>query len=209
MNTKKTIFGLFVAIGASVLFTTAAYAQESKNIVEIAQETEDLSTLVTAVSTAGLVEALSDEDAELTVFAPTNDAFAALPEGTLDDLLKEENRDQLTDILTYHVVDSKVMSGDLKDGQVVTALNGDELTVTIEGDKVMINDAEVVTADVEASNGVVHIIDAVLIPEGEVQGAHSTADTGIVSTANSIALIVLALIGVAGIGLVAYEYRGK
>ena len=134
-----------------------------KNIVETAVETPSLSTLVAAVQAGELVEALSDEMAELTVFAPTNDAFAAIQE-TVDTLLLPENKEDLQNVLQYHVVSGKVMSTDLSDGMEVTALNGDTLVISIVDGVVMINDAQVVIADVETSNGVVHVIDAVLVP---------------------------------------------
>ncbi len=147
----------------------AAEEQETADIVALASETESLSTLVTAVEAAGLVETLQG-DGPFTVFAPTNDAFAALPAGTLDTLLLPENKDQLAGILTYHVVAGKVMSSDLSDGQVVTTVQGGTLTVDITDDGVYLVDAKqnrvmVTTADVEASNGVVHIINGVLLPQ--------------------------------------------
>lgn len=132
-------------------------------IVDLAIETSDLSTLVDAVVAAELVDALADETVEYTVFAPTNDAFAAIQE-TVDKLLLPENQADLQNVLLYHVVDSAVLSGDLTDGQTVTTLSGETLTVTIQDGSVLINDAQVITADVEASNGVVHIIDTVLVP---------------------------------------------
>ena len=137
--------------------------EESMNIVETAIATESLSTLVAAVQAAELVEALSDESAELTVFAPTNDAFAAIQE-TVDTLLLPENQEALQDVLLFHVVEGRVMSTDLSDGMQVTALNGDTLVITIEEGRVFINGAEVVIADVVTSNGVVHVIDTVLVP---------------------------------------------
>lgn len=139
--------------------------EEAPNtVVDIAVGSPDHTTLVAAVSAAGLVETLSG-DGPFTVFAPTNSAFAALPEGTVDNLLKPEMKDQLTGVLTYHVVAGNVMSGDLSDGQVVTTLNGQELTVSIKDGKVMINGATVVAADLAGSNGVVHVIDSVLLPK--------------------------------------------
>jgi uncharacterized surface protein with fasciclin (FAS1) repeats len=136
-----------------------------QTIVELAQATPDLSTLVDAVVAADLAATLSGEG-PFTVFAPTNAAFAALPEGTLEDLLRPENKDQLTSILTFHVVAGSAMSGDLADGQKITTVQGDELTVAIsESGEVTINGAKVVTADIQASNGVVHVIDAVLLPQ--------------------------------------------
>lgn len=145
--------------------TEAAPAADAagEDIVALAQGNEDLSTLVQAVTAAELVETLQGEG-PYTVFAPTNDAFAALPDGTLDDLLLPENQDQLTEILTYHVVPQEAMAADLQDGQTLTTVQGDELQVSVDGDTVMINDATVTTADVDASNGVVHVIDGVLTP---------------------------------------------
>jgi uncharacterized surface protein with fasciclin (FAS1) repeats len=143
------------------------------SIAETAQATESLSTLVTAVSAAGLVETLNEEG-PFTVFAPTNAAFEALPEGTVPALL--DDTDQLTAVLTYHVVSGEVMSGALVDliGESggtaeVETLNGASLSAEIDGGNVVItdnqgNEATVVMADVEASNGVVHVIDAVLLP---------------------------------------------
>lgn len=103
-------------------------------------------------------------DGPFTVFAPTDEAFAALPEGTVDTLLMPENKDQLTSILTYHVVPGKVMSGDLSDGMTAETVQGSEVTIGTEGG-VTVNDANVVTADIEASNGVIHVIDGVIMPE--------------------------------------------
>jgi len=117
--------------------------------------------LETAVVAAGLVETLSGEG-PFTVFAPTDDAFAALPEGTLDAVLADI--DVLTAILTYHVVGGTALSTDLSDGMMVTTLNGADVTVTINADGVFINDAQVIVADLIADNGVVHVIDAVLLP---------------------------------------------
>lgn len=141
----------------------------SSNIVELAVATPDLSTLVAAVQAASLVDTLSGTG-PFTVFAPTNAAFAALPAGTLDTLLLPENKATLASILTYHVVAGKVMSSDLSNGQVVKTVNGASLTVEIADGKVMLVDAKggkamVATADIEASNGVVHVIDAVVLPQ--------------------------------------------
>ncbi len=133
------------------------------DVVDLAMETSNLSTLVAAVKAADLVSTLKGEG-PFTVFAPTNAAFDALPDGTLDNLLKPENKQQLADILTYHVVAGKVMSTDLSDGMSATTVNGADITVSIQDGTVKINDATVTTADVEASNGVVHIIDTVIMP---------------------------------------------
>ncbi|WKV14095.1 fasciclin domain-containing protein [Marivirga harenae] len=136
--------------------------ESTKDIVALAMETESLSTLVAAVKAGGLVETLQG-DGPFTVFAPTNEAFAALPEGTLDDLLKPENKEKLASILTYHVVAGKVMSTDLSDGMKAKTVNGAQVTITT-ADGAKVNGANVVSADVAASNGVVHVIDAVIMP---------------------------------------------
>jgi len=136
----------------------------SNTVVDIAIGSPDHTTLVTAVSTAGLVETLSGTG-PFTVFAPTNAAFDALPAGTVETLLKPESKELLTGILTYHVVAGNVMAADLSDGQVVTTLNGQELIVSIKDGKVMINGANVIAADLAGTNGVVHVIDAILMPK--------------------------------------------
>ena len=136
---------------------------DAGNIVDVAADTPDLSTLVEAVTAADLAETLQGEG-PFTVFAPTNEAFDALPEGELDRLLKPANQEELANILKYHVVEGEVMSSDLTNGQKAKTLEGGSLTVTINGQTVKINDATVATADVPASNGVVHVIDQVLLP---------------------------------------------
>ena len=150
------------AIAAVGLGGAAASAQQA-DIVDTAVAAGDFTTLVAAVEAAGLVDALKGEG-PFTVFAPTDAAFAALPEGTVETLLMPENRDQLVEILTYHVVPAKVMSGDIA-GKTATAqtLSGGELAIDAT-DGVSVNDAEVVTADIAASNGVIHVIDAVILP---------------------------------------------
>jgi len=170
MKTLKIALVAFAAVvlAAFVPYTTSSEVIEHnhKDIVELASETDILSTLVAAVSAAGLVETLQG-DGPFTVFAPTNEAFAALPDGTLESLLLEENRDQLIAILTYHVVPGKVMSTDLSNGMTAGTVEGSDITVTIDGYGVSINDASVVQADVEASNGVVHVIDSVILPPAD------------------------------------------
>lgn len=139
-------------------------AMGSEDIVAVAQGTDDLSTLVDAVTAADLVPTLQGEG-PFTVFAPTNEAFAALPPAELERLLKPANKDELANILTYHVVAGDVKAADLSDGQMVETVQGEKLEVSISDDgTVMIGDATVVTPDVEASNGTVHVIDAVLVP---------------------------------------------
>ena len=140
-----------------------APAPSGNTIVDIAVATPDLSVLVTALKAGDLVGTLSG-NGPFTVFAPTNEAFAALPAGALANLLKPENKAQLVNVLTYHVVAGAVRAEDLKDGEKVKTVEGEELTVRIDGKDVFINSAKVVRADVNASNGVVHIIDSVLLP---------------------------------------------
>ena len=155
-QTMKQFFSLL----GSVLVGGMAFAQ-TNTVVDIVVNSENHNTLETAVIAAGLVETLSG-DGPFTVFAPTDDAFAALPDGTLDAVLADN--DMLTAILTYHVVGSTALSTDLMDGMAVTTLNGEDVTVTINMDGVFINDAQVTVADLTADNGVVHVIDAVLLP---------------------------------------------
>jgi uncharacterized surface protein with fasciclin (FAS1) repeats len=135
---------------------------EPGTIVDVAVANGSFNTLVAAVTAADLAGALTAEG-PLTVFAPTDDAFAALPEGLVDCLLLEENVDALTSILTYHVVDGQVMSTDLTDGPVPT-LQGEEVTVDLTEGVVLNDTVNVVIADVPASNGVIHAIDGVLVP---------------------------------------------
>lgn len=135
-----------------------------KDIVDLAASTDFLSTLVAAVKAGDLVDVLKG-DGPFTVFAPTNEAFAKLPAGTVEDLLKPENKAKLVAILTYHVVPGKVMSTDLKDGQKAKTVQGQEITVSLKDGKAMINNATVTTADIEATNGIVHVIDTVILPK--------------------------------------------
>ncbi|MCP2044403.1 fasciclin domain-containing protein [Pontibacter sp. HSC-36F09] len=143
--------------------TDDATTAGSQDIVALASETPSLSTLVQALQAADLVGALQGAG-PYTVFAPTNEAFAALPAGTLENLLKPENKQQLVDILTYHVVEGNVKSTDLSNNMSAKTLNSAELKVMLNGSSVKINDANVTMADVEASNGVVHVIDKVMLP---------------------------------------------
>ncbi|MBB1513682.1 fasciclin domain-containing protein [Tessaracoccus sp. MC1679] len=135
--------------------------EEAGTIVDVAAGNPDFETLVAAVTAADLVETLSG-DGPFTVFAPTDDAFDALPEGLLDALLLPENKDALTSILTYHVVSGEVMAADVTAGDVAT-VEGSTIAITTDGG-VMVNDANVVTTDVDASNGVIHVIDKVIVP---------------------------------------------
>jgi uncharacterized surface protein with fasciclin (FAS1) repeats len=151
---------LMLTLAATTALAAPAFAQDM-NIVETAVEAGSFTTLVAAVEAAGLAETLSGEG-PFTVFAPTDEAFAALPEGTVEALL--EDIPALTAILTYHVVPGAVMSGDLSDDMMATTVNGADITVSIDMGTVMINDATVTTADIETSNGVIHVIDSVILP---------------------------------------------
>lgn len=136
-------------------------AQEPGTIVDVASGSDSFDTLVQAVQAAGLADTLSGEG-PYTVFAPTDEAFDNLPDGALDALLEPENRDLLTEILTYHVVPDEVTSDELETG-VVDTLNGG-LAVRVDPDQVIVNDASVINPDIDASNGVIHAINRVLIP---------------------------------------------
>jgi uncharacterized surface protein with fasciclin (FAS1) repeats len=147
---------------------TEAPAEEMADmadIVDTAVAAGSFTTLAAALDAAGLVETLKGEG-PFTVFAPTDEAFAALPAGTVDALLADPTGD-LTQILLYHVVPGKVMSTDLSDGMTATTVQGSDITITIADGAVKINDATVVTADIETSNGVIHVIDAVILPPAE------------------------------------------
>ncbi|MEN9231835.1 MAG: fasciclin domain-containing protein [Thermostichus sp. DG02_5_bins_236] len=143
---------------------TAEAPAAAGTIVDVAVEAGSFTTLTQALEAAGLVETLSGEG-PFTVFAPTDEAFAALPEGTLEELLLPENREQLIQILTYHVVPGEALSTSLEAGEVVT-VEGSPVEISL-ADGVMVNDANVVTADIEASNGVIHVIDKVILPPQE------------------------------------------
>jgi uncharacterized surface protein with fasciclin (FAS1) repeats len=180
---KKTIAAAFAisllsgvaAFAAADKMVGGAAMYPSKTIVENASQSKDHTTLVAAVKAGGLVDTLNGKG-PFTVFAPTNEAFAALPKGTVDDLLKPENKAKLDKILTYHVVpgklDSTALMNDVKKGggkATLKTVEGDNLTVTDKGGKLMVVDtaghtADIAIADVDQSNGMVHVIDKVLMP---------------------------------------------
>jgi uncharacterized surface protein with fasciclin (FAS1) repeats len=135
---------------------------KAADIVDTAIEAGSFTTLVAAVEAAGLVDTLKGEG-PFTVFAPTDAAFAALPGGTVEDLLKPENKEKLVAVLTYHVVPGKVMSTDLSDDMMAKTVQGAEIKVDLDNG-VMINEAKVETADIAADNGVIHVIDKVILP---------------------------------------------
>ena len=145
--------------------TTAAKAQVTgqPDIVTVAATAGDFNTLVTALKAAGLVETLRG-DGPFTVFAPTDEAFAKLPAGTLDNLLLPENEERLVSILTYHVVPGKVLAAEVVGLSSASTVEGSALSISTNDDGVRVNDANVIATDVMASNGVIHVIDTVLIP---------------------------------------------
>jgi uncharacterized surface protein with fasciclin (FAS1) repeats len=156
----------FLGLGLAAIIASSVVAQTTPGtIVDVAAGNSSFGTLVAAVTAADLVGTLSG-DGPFTVFAPTNAAFNKLPAGTVNSLLKPENKDQLVSILTYHVVAGKVLSGDVVklNGQNVKTVNGATVRVTVRNGKVMVNNANVTAVDVEASNGVIHVLDSVLLP---------------------------------------------
>ena len=164
----KNTLKLIIAIGLSIGIATSAFAgahkshEHAKDIVAVASSADGFSTLVAAVSAADLVEVLQGEG-PFTVFAPNDAAFAKLPAGTLESLLEPGNKDQLIAILKYHVVAGKVMAADVKAGDVGT-VNGQSFTVKTNYGKVYVDDAQVIKTDIMASNGVIHVIDSVILP---------------------------------------------
>jgi uncharacterized surface protein with fasciclin (FAS1) repeats len=160
------MFKVKTALLAALTAAAISSSAKAADIVDTAASAGNFTTLVVAVQAADLVETLKGEG-PFTVFAPTDDAFAKLPAGTVDNLLKPENRDQLQEILTYHVVPGKVMSSDLQ-GKTTTAatVEGSEVEIDASGSAVMVEGATVTQADIAASNGVIHVIDTVIMPEG-------------------------------------------
>jgi uncharacterized surface protein with fasciclin (FAS1) repeats len=155
---RRTLLSMTLA---TTVLGGIAYAEaHAKDIVDTAVDAGTFTTLVAAVQAAGLVETLKGEG-PFTVFAPTDEAFAALPAGTIEALLADPVA--LAAILTYHVIPGKVMSTDLTEGMMAATVNGAEVTITLEGGA-KINGANIVAADIEATNGVIHVIDAVILP---------------------------------------------
>ena len=160
---RKTILKLAAIVVMSLSMIAPSFAQMKSDIVDTAVSAGSFNTLVAAVQAAGLVDTLKG-DGPFTVFAPTDDAFAALPAGTVENLLKPENKATLVKILTYHVVPGKVMSSDIV-GKELSPATVEGSTVDINATNgVMIDGANVVTADIETSNGVIHVIDKVIMP---------------------------------------------
>ena len=161
---KTSRFLTLAALVVSTLTLPLAHAGEKPgDIVAVASGAGSFKTLVAAVKAAGLVETLQGKG-PFTVFAPTDEAFAKLPAGTVENLLKPENKEKLVAVLTYHVVPGKVMAADVKTMKAKT-VNGQELSLKVEGGAVTVDNAKVVKTDVAASNGVIHVIDTVVLPK--------------------------------------------
>jgi len=158
---KKSLLVIFLLITSSGIAMAGGHM---KNLVETAASNDAFKTLVAAVKAAGLVGTLAGKG-PFTVFAPTNEAFAKLPDGTVESLLKPENKEKLISILTYHVIPGKVMSKDIKPSQMVKTVNGQQVSIKLSYGKVSVEGASVTAADVEADNGVIHIIDTVILPK--------------------------------------------
>ena len=168
MLIKRNIFNFLVA---AQLIAFAAFANaghhaksEKKDIVDTAVAAGQFSTLAAALDAAGLIDTLKG-DGPFTVFAPTDAAFAKLPEGTVEDLLKPENRDQLIAVLTYHVVPGKVKAAQVVTLESATTVNGADVTISVADTGVQVDNANVIKPDIAASNGVIHVIDAVILPK--------------------------------------------
>ncbi|HHX8649007.1 fasciclin domain-containing protein [Vibrio antiquarius] len=164
----KRILVITATLMATLSFMLPVKAHEhgmmKADIVDVATENGSFNTLVAAVRAADLVDTLKGEG-PFTVFAPTDDAFAKLPDGTIDMLLMPENKDKLVSILTYHVVPGKVMAADVVKLDKATTVQGQDVMIKTMGDKVMVNDANVMATDVKAKNGVIHVIDTVIMPK--------------------------------------------
>lgn len=153
-----------LALLLTLSLSSAAFAGSKKDIVDTAVAAGDFKTLAAALQAAGLVDTLKGAG-PFTVFAPTDEAFAKLPAGTVEDLLKPENKQKLVSILTYHVVAGDVMAKDVLELSEAKTVNGKEVKIMVEGGKVMVGGANVTKTDIKCSNGVIHVIDSVLLPQ--------------------------------------------
>ncbi|UCC49300.1 MAG: fasciclin domain-containing protein [Gemmatimonadota bacterium] len=161
------VFGLLVvSVPASAQYGHMSSEEESKDIVETAVAAGSFKTLVAAVQAAGLVETLKGEG-PFTVFAPTDQAFAKLPAGTVEELLEPENRAKLQAILTYHVVPGRLLAEDVVGLRSAKTAQGQEVTISLKGGEAMVDNARIVQTDIVASNGVIHVIDSVILPKAD------------------------------------------
>jgi uncharacterized surface protein with fasciclin (FAS1) repeats len=164
MKIFKTALGvLAITLGLGLPGSVKAQSMPDKDIVEIAASAGSFNTLVAAVKAAGLVDTLKG-NGPFTVFAPTDEAFAKLPGGTVENLLKPENKDKLTAVLTYHVVPGRVTAGEVVNLSSAKTVNGRALRINTKDGKVMVDNARVTATDIIASNGVIHVIDSVVLP---------------------------------------------
>ena len=161
---RKTLIAVVATLGISINAAAGHHASDkSADIVDVAVSAGQFNTLAAALTAAGLVDTLKGEG-PFTVFAPTDEAFAKLPAGTVEYLLEPENREQLVAILTYHVVPGKVYAADVVKLNSATTVNGADVTITVRDDGVAVDDANIVKTDIAASNGVIHVIDTVILP---------------------------------------------
>lgn len=163
----KKLVSVSALVLASLSFSSIAFANhhgEKKDIVDVAVENGSFTTLVAAVQAAGLVETLKSEG-PFTVFAPNDDAFAKLPAGTVEMLLLPENKEKLIDILSYHLVSGEVRSAEVVKLDSAMTVQGSGVDISFDNGTAMVNDSTVIAADVEASNGIIHVIDTVLMPK--------------------------------------------
>src|SRR5271165_4353740 len=163
ITVKRIYATICIAMAIALSAGSSAFAQPRKDIVDTAVAAGDFKTLAAALQAAGLVDTLKGPG-PFTVFAPTDEAFGKLPAGTVEDLLKPENKQKLISILTYHVVAGKVMANEVVELHEAKTVNGQDLKIMIDGGKVMVDNANVVKTDIQCSNGVIHVIDAVLLP---------------------------------------------
>ena len=164
VNARKTLIAIVATLGFAMTATAGHHdSGKTADIVGVAVSAGQFNTLAAALQAADLVETLKSEG-PFTVFAPTDEAFAKLPAGTIDHLLKPENRDQLVAILTYHVVPGKVYAADVVKLDTATTINGADVTIRVRDDGVAVDDANVIETDIKASTGVIHVIDTVILP---------------------------------------------
>jgi uncharacterized surface protein with fasciclin (FAS1) repeats len=163
ITVKRIYATICIAIAMTLSTSSIAFAQTQKDIVDTAVAAGDFKTLAAALQTAGLVDTLKGSG-PFTVFAPTDEAFAKLPAGTVEELLKPENKQKLISILTYHVVAGKVMANDVVKLHEAKTVNGQDVKIMVDGGKVMADNANVVKTDIQCTNGVIHVIDTVLLP---------------------------------------------
>ena len=161
---KRIYVMICCALLVALSFSSSTLAESKKDIVDTAIAAGDFKTLAAALQAAGLVDTLKGPG-PFTVFAPTDEAFAKLPPGTVEDLLKPENKQKLISILTYHVVAGKVMAKDVVKLHEAKTLNGQDVKIMVEGGKVMVNNATVIKTDIQCTNGLIHVIDSVLLPQ--------------------------------------------